>query len=442
MAEHDEGLPRERADRATRAFARFLAVESAAGVLLLLTTCAALAIANSPISGAVSELWEASFGFHLGPHAFTRSVRHWINDGLMTLFFFVVALELKREISHGELHSLRKAAFPFAGALGGMLAPGLVYFGLLHGTPEVRGWGIVMATDTAFVLGALALLGRRAPSSLRMFLLSLAIFDDVGAITVVGFAYGGPLSSAMLLIVLAFVLAIFVTSRLGIRSVVVYLLLGTGLWLGFDASGVHPSIAGVVLGLMTPARAWITGERLQRLLARVVAHPTARHHRDVVERYDLRLARVAATEAVSPVDRIEIRLHPWSGFVVMPLFALANAGVDFSREDLEHPVFAAVVAGLVVGKPAGVLTLSWLATRIGVARRPPDIRWSTIAGGALLTGIGFTMSIFIAGLAFDSPALEAAKTGILIASVRSGAMGVCSLAWLSSQRRRAPQPAS
>ncbi len=436
MGSQTEGLPPEKADRATRALRRFLKVESAAGVLLLVATAGALIVSNSPLSRHASAFWETSFGFQLGPHAFTRSLRHWINDGLMTFFFFVVALELKREMAQGELRSIRKAAFPLAGALGGMLVPALIYLALMRGSPELNGWGIVMATDTAFVLGGLAVLGRRVPTALRIFLLSLAIFDDVGAILVVGIAYGGRVSWLMLLLALAFVAAILVTSRVGIRSVVVYVLLGCGLWLGFDASGIHPSIAGVVLGLMTPAREWITGERLQSLLARVVAHPTSLHRRDLVERQDLRWARVAATEAVSPVERIEMRIHPWSGFVIMPVFALANAGVELSREDLGRPVFMAVFLGLAIGKPAGVLGMSWLAARVGVATRPPELAWPTIAAGSLLAGIGFTMSIFIAGLAFDSPTLETAKLAILSASAVSSALGLSALFWLSSRRAR------
>jgi NhaA family Na+:H+ antiporter len=436
MQSEGNRLPSEIADQLTRPFARFLKVESAAGVILLVATTAAIILSNSGLSGAASGFWETELGFHFGSADFSRSLRHWINDGLMTLFFFVVALELKRELVHGELRRFRMAAFSFAGALGGMLVPAALYLTLLYGKPGMNGWGTVMATDTAFVIGGLALLGSRVPAGLRLFLLTLAIFDDVGAILVVAIGYGGALSWIALVVAVVVVAAIAAAARVGIRSVPVYSFMGVGLWLALDASGIHPTLAGVVLGLITPAREWVTDQRLHAIFERVLSYPEGRHWSgDTADRADLRRAAVAAKEALSPVERLELRLHPWSGFVIMPIFALANAGVRLSRADVGDPIAGAVFVGLVVGKPIGVMAMSWLAARVGVATRPDGLKWSALAAGSLLTGIGFTMSLFIAGLAFDPARLGAAKIGILAASVVSGAAGLLTLRWLTSAKK-------
>lgn len=440
-AEHEE-LPHEPADRVTRLLARFLAIESVTGVLLLVATVLAVFLANSPLAGAMTRLWEMPVGSYVGPIDFSRPLRRWINDGLMTLFFFVVALELKRELVHGELRSLRMAAFSLAGAVGGMLVPALLYLSFMFGRPGAHGFGIVMTTDTAFLIGALALLGARVPASLRLYLLSLVIFDDVGAILVVAAGYGHRLSWPALVVVAVLLAVTFATARLGVRWVPLYSLLGVGVWLGLDASGIHPTVAGVILGFMTPARAWISDRRLHAILERVLAYPEAEHwQRRRADHVELKSAGVAAKEAIAPAERLESRLHPWSGFVIMPLFALANAGVQLSLSAAHKPLMAAIVVGLVVGKPAGVIFISWLAVRFGVATAPPGLKWSLLAAGALLTGIGFTMSLFIAGVAFDGAALQAAKLGILAASIVSGAAGLLALGWLTSpwaayQRRR------
>lgn len=429
-----EGLPHEFADRFTGPLRRFLKIESAAGVLLLVATVVALVVSNSPLAAPVSSFWDKPAGFHFGSFEFTRSLRHWVNDALMTLFFFVAALELKRELVSG---SLRKAAFPLAGALGGMIVPPAIYLSMLYGTPASHGWGTSISTDTAFVLGGLALLGTRIPVSLRLFLLSLAIFDDVGAIVIVAVIYGGPLSWPALAIAAGVIVMVLVLARGGFRSVLLYALVGGALWLAIDASGIHPSIAGVLLGLMTPAREWVSSFNLHHILERVVgSHPTETHQRDANERNQLRTAEIAAKEAISPVERIELRMHPWSAFFIMPVFALANAGVELSWERLAHPVSVAVATALVVGKPVGVIAMCWLAERARVGTRPKDLSWSVIAAASVLTGIGFTMSIFIAGLAFDSATLDAAKVGILSASVLSGSVGLGLLFLLTTMRPR------
>ncbi|HVW29244.1 MAG TPA: Na+/H+ antiporter NhaA [Polyangiaceae bacterium] len=428
-----EGLPYEFADRFTRPLRRFLKIESAAGVLLLFATVVALVVSNSPLAVSASAFWEQPAGFHFGSLEFTRSVRHWVNDALMTLFFFVVALELKRELVSG---SMRRAAFPMAGALGGMIVPPAIYVAMLHGAPGSHAWGTAISTDTAFVLGGLALLGTRVPVSLRLFILSLAVIDDVGAILIVAVVYGGRLSWPALAVAGGVVVLVLVIARAGFRSVPLYVLAGGVLWFSIDASGVHPSIAGVLLGLMTPAREWVSGVSLHRILERVVgSHPTTVHQRDATERDELQTAAIAAREAFSPVERIELRLHPWSAFLVMPVFALANAGVQLSWEKLVHPVSIAVATALVVGKPVGVIALCWLAERARVGTRPADLSWSVIAAASVLTGIGFTMSIFIAGLAFDSATLDAAKVGILSAALFSGSVGLVLLFFLTKRHR-------
>jgi NhaA family Na+:H+ antiporter len=289
-----------------------------------------------------------------------------------------------------------------------------------------------MATDTAFVIGCLALFGSRIPPSLRIFALSLAIFDDVGAILVVAVGYGQDMNWVALALAVIGLAAVAASARLGIRSIPAYFVLGALVWLCFDASGIHATIAGVILGLMTPTTVWVSDARLRANLRRVLSYPTGEHWSgDTSVRRDLRKAGVAVTEALSPVERLEIMLHPWVGFVVMPVFALANAGVPISSADIGQPVSVAIFAGLVIGKPVGVLTFTWFAVRVGLATLTSSLNWTALAAGALLTGIGFTMSLFIAGLAFPPEMLDAAKFGILMASVVSASAGIMALAWLT-----------
>ncbi|MCF3934139.1 Na+/H+ antiporter NhaA [Acuticoccus sp. M5D2P5] len=432
MTQPNDGLPREAADRFTLPLSRFLRIEAAAGVLLLLAATAALLLANSPWAGTFLRFWKTPVGLEFGPHDFSRSLSSWINDGLMTLFFFVVALELKRELVLGELRDLRLAALPLAGALGGMLVPISVYLIIMAGKLELHGWGTVMATDTAFVIGCVALFGRRVPASLRLFLLSLAIFDDVGAIVVVAIGYSENLN-AFALALAALVLAVVAgLARLGIRDLRIYFLLGGLLWICLDVSGIHATAAGVVLGFITPTAVWVSDTRLRGILGGLLAHPTGEHWSgDTENRRDLLRAGIAVTESLSPVERLEMLLHPWTGFMIMPLFALANAGVVISPANLQQAVSVAIFAGLALGKPLGVLSFSWLAVRLGLAVRVPGLTWPFLAAGAFLTGIGFTMSLFIAGVAFSPAVLGAAKIGILSASIVSAAVGIVWLTWLT-----------
>lgn len=438
MVDHDDAnMPHETADIFTKPFARFLKIETAAGGLLLLAVLLSLALANSPWAEAFLGFWETPIGLTFGSQDFTRTLRHWINDGLMTFFFFLISLELKREIVLGELRNPQLAALPLAGALGGMVVPVSLYLALMNGQPGMHGWGTVMATDTAFVIGCLALFGERIPPTLRLFLLSLAIFDDVGAILVVAFGYGEAIdwSALGLGIVGLGVLGVF--SCFGVRSVSFYFLLGGAIWLCFDGSGIHATIVGVILGLMTPTRVWVSNIRLRAVLGRVLEKPAGeRRSGDSEDRYDLRRAGSAVIESLSPVERLEILLHPWVGFAIMPIFALANAGITLHGADFGQSVSAAIMVSLVLGKPIGVFGFSWLAVRSGLAVLAPGLSWAFVAAGAFLTGIGFTMSLFIAGLAFEPTTLNAAKLGILSGSALAAVVGSLMLVLLAS---RAPQ---
>lgn len=435
MPQDGTALPHEMADRFTDPFARFLRIEASAGAALLLATLAALILSNSAWSPSFLAFWETRLGLHVGGWDYARSLRDWINDGLMTLFFFVVALELKRELVLGELRHPRVAALSFAGALGGMLVPLAIYLVLMAGHTGVHGWGTVMATDTAFVIGCLTLLGSRIPATLRLFLLSLAIFDDVGAILVVAFGYGHALNWLALVLGAFGLAAVAGSGWIGIKSIPVYFLFGGAIWLCVDASGLHPSVTGLVLGLMTPTSAWVDDARLRAILGRVLSHKKGEHWSgDTVERRDLQRAGMAVTHALSPVERLEMMLHPWVGFAIMPMFAFANAGIAVSRADLWQPVSAAIFAALVFGKPIGVFSFTWLSVRLGLATRTAGLIWPLLFAGSLLTGIGFTMSLFIAGQAYAPEMLNAAKIGILAGSVIAASAGLLMLSILAHKR--------
>lgn len=425
-------LPREFVDRLTKPFARFLGIEAAAGAVLLLFTVAALLLSNSPWAHPFLNVWETRIGIQIGSLEFARSLKDWINDGLMTLFFFLVALELKRELVLGELNNPRMAALSIAGALGGMLVPAALYLMLQSGHPGESGWGTVMATDTAFVIGCLALLGSRIPQSLRVFMLSLAIVDDIGAILVVAIGYSSHIAWGALALGTLGVAIVRAMALVGFRGFPLYLLAGGFVWLAVDASGIHATITGVILGLLTPARRWVSDERLHAILDRVIAYPASDEGSGKTkDRRTLQVAEIAARETLSPVERLEIVLHPWVGFVIMPLFAFANAGLPISLGDLANSVTVAVFVGFTLGKPIGVLAFSWLAVRSGIAIRPPDLDWRLLAGGSMLAGIGFTMALFIANLAFSPSLIDSAKLGIFLASVVSAAAGLALLMWLS-----------
>ncbi|MEE9132716.1 MAG: Na+/H+ antiporter NhaA, partial [Gemmatimonadota bacterium] len=343
------GLPEEPIHRVTAPLERFMHVEASSGIVLLAVTIAALVLANSPFSEGFLNLWKTEVGFSLGSFEMYHSLKHWINDGLMAIFFFVIGLEVKREIVLGELRDPRRAALPVFAALGGMIVPAGIYLALQWGEPAARGWGIPMATDIAFVVGCMAILGSRVPIGLRVMLISLAIADDIGAILVIAIGYTESLNLTALLLAFVGIGVVFALSRMGVRSFLVYTLVGTLVWLGFHESGVHATIAGVILGLMTPAREYVGvglfGEILDR--TRDIFHGGS--WEDVSHRA-IKVARFQklARETVSPVEYLEGVLHPWVGFFIMPLFAFANAGVPIELSDFADPIAQAVAAGLVV----------------------------------------------------------------------------------------------
>lgn len=432
-------LPKVFIDRLRRPLDRFLHIESAGGVILLLFTVAALVLSNSPLAPIFEQFWETEVGFQFGSLEFVRSIREWINDALMTLFFFLVALELKRELVLGELRNPRMAALSIAAALGGMVVPVFIYLALQSGQPGQHGWGSVMATDTAFVIGCLALLGSRIPASLRVFMLSLAIVDDIGAILVVAIGYSSDIAWGALVLAVFGIVIVRVLTMLGFRGFPLYFLVGGAIWLAVDASGVHATITGVILGLMMPARRWVSDERLLSILGQVIAHPTSSESSaDTKDRQTLQMAEIAARETLSPVERMEMVLHPWVGFVIMPLFAFANAGLPLTLGNLETSLTLAVFLGFVLGKPLGILFFSWLAVRSHMAIRPPELSWRLLAGGSMLAGIGFTMALFIADMAFGEHLIDSAKLGIFLASVFSAVAGLVLLTWLPVREKSKP----
>lgn len=436
MADTLARLPNESAQWLTKPFRRFLRIESAGGAVLLLSAILALFLANSAWSMTFLSFWDTPVAIRLGSLDISRTLRYWINDGLMTLFFFLVALELKRELVLGELRNLRTATLSLAAAIGGMIVPVSLFLSIAGDASGSNGWGAVMATDTAFVVGCLALLGTRVPHSLRLFLLSLAIFDDIGAILVVAIGYGSALDWVALSLAGLGIATVVWFAHLGVRSITFYFTVGILIWIAMDSSGLHPTLAGVVLGLLTPARSWVNDTRLRAILNRVVAYTPGEHWSgDTVERHDLRRAGVAVREALSPLERLEISLHPWVAFFIMPLFAFANAGVQIASPDLGGTIAIAISVGFIIGKPIGVIVFSYLGVACRLAAKPADLSWGVLASGGLLTGIGFTMALFIAQMAFPPNVLNSAKLSILGGSAVAATSGVLALAWSTSSAR-------
>jgi Na+:H+ antiporter, NhaA family len=415
--------------RFIRPLVDFLHTEAAGGVALVAATIVALVWANSPWDASYWNLWTTDLMLALGDWQLELDLRDWINDGLMALFFFVVGLEIKRELVDGELREPRKAALPVCGALGGMLAPAVIYTAFNAGGQGSDGWGIPMATDIAIAIGALSLMGNRVSPPLKLFLLALAIVDDIGAILVIAVFYTEEINGYALLAAVGLVLAVAAMRRLGVRWIPAFAMMGVALWFTLHESGIHATLAGVVLGLMTPTQPIRRPELIDAAeLADVSSYRAARQ------------TATAAREAVSVVEWLEHLLHPWTSFVVVPLFALANAGVALSADTvgdaLTSPVAGGIVVGLVVGKLVGITGFTWLATRLRIAALPDGATWPGIVGVSALAGIGFTVSIFVAGLAFGGDPLEdQAKVAILAASLLAAALGSALI--VTAARRRA-----
>ena len=423
-SEDFSAFPDEPIDKMVDPFKRFLHVESASGFVLLGAAVAALLLANTPAAGGFQAIWDTHAAISVGNITLDLSLKHWINDGLMAIFFFVVGLEVKRELVVGELSDIRSAVLPIAAAIGGMLVPAGIYLMLINEGPSTDGWGIPMATDIAFVVGLLALLRDRVPNSLRVMLLSLAIADDIGAIVVIAVGYTETVHLTALALAVGGLCLTLVFFRLGIRNMAVYGLCMLFVWAALHESGIHPTLAGVAFGLLAPTRSWVGQGRLGTMARRTLCYLQGDQWSDPKARYKaLRDMEEATRESISPQQRFENQLHPWTSFVIMPLFALANAGVALRPEGFTDPVALAVVCGLFLGKPIGIVAFSWLAVKTGIARLPRGITWGPLTGAGFLAGIGFTMSLFVAGLALENPELEAAKTGILAASLLSAVFG-------------------
>lgn len=431
-------------DKIINPFKRFAHVDGASGIILLIVTAIALIWANSPWAESYAHFWHTEITLRIGSFSLSHSLVHWIDDGLMAIFFFYVGLEIKREVLVGELASLRKAALPLTAALGGMVVPALIYV-LFNGVdgPSSRGWGIPMATDIAFALGILALLGKRVPASLVVFLAALAIADDIGAVLVIAIFYTSELSFLYLAIGIgAFLLAV-IANVLGARNPITYGIIGVVAWLAFLKSGVHATIAGVMLAMAVPAKQRINlrrfidyGEYLLNKLkgAKNIENSAFSTHEQSTL---IQTLEDSCEHVMTPLQRYEHGLENWVAYFIMPIFALANAGVVIGGNlaaDFQSPVGLGIIAGLVLGKQIGITLFSWASVRMGIATLPRGVTWRHIYGVSWLAGIGFTMSLFVANLAFGESEFGAmSKVGILCASVIAGTVGYIIL-------RRTPPP--
>jgi NhaA family Na+:H+ antiporter len=410
---------------------RFIHLEYTSGIVLLFSVLIAIVWANiSPAS--YHHLWETELSIGIGKSILSQSLHTWINDGLMAIFFFVIGLELKREFMDGELSSFSKASLPMGAALGGMLIPAIIYVTINYGTGSTHGWGIPMATDIAFALALLAMAGKHIPSSVKVFLSALAVADDLGAVLVIAFFYTVNLDFVALGVAAMFLIVLVIGNRLGIRNTAFYVLVGICVWLGFLFSGVHATIAGVLVAFTIPAKTKIDEVLYAKKLKKLTTDfeqeipsnsslTTPAQHKTIQNVKDISLA------AETPLQKIEHGLHPWVAFVIMPLFALSNSGILIGASffsSIVNPVSIGVALGLVVGKLIGILLFTWLMVRMGIGSLPVGSSWRHILGVSFLGGIGFTMSLFISGLAFKNPEfIEQAKYGILVASIVAGVLG-------------------
>jgi len=428
-------------------FQEFFKAESFSGILLITFMLVALIWANSPWSASYESLWQTQVNVSFGTFKIDKPLLLWINDGLMAVFFFVVGLEIKRELLVGELSSLRQALFPIAAAIGGMLFPAVIFLLLNAGQAGENGWGIPMATDIAFALGILALLGKRAPLTLKIFLTAVAIVDDIGAVLVIALFYTEKIVWGSLGIAAVVFVALIFLNRLGVRKPLPYALLGIVLWVAFLKSGVHATVAGVLLAMTIPASTVIDRkgflDRVRQYLEEFEEEGIRNGKRFTTKKQRALLQGIEdCTHGVeAPLQRLEHSLHPWVAYFIMPIFALANAGVDLRTDILaaiSNPISLGIILGLVIGKQVGITLMAWLITRVGLSRKITGVTWKQIYGASMLAGIGFTMSLFISNLAFSDPVmLTSAKVGILTASFISAGLG-----WFILSRNGQPAQAA
>jgi Na+:H+ antiporter, NhaA family len=412
---------------------RFISKSSTGGILLFSAAVVAVVLTNSPLAAAYEHFWELEFKIGFGDHALSKPLHHWINDGLMAIFFFVVGLELKREIMGGALSTLKGAMMPVAAAFGGMVVPALIYWLINPSGPASSGWGIPMATDIAFALGILHLLGDRVPLTMKIFLTALAIADDLGAVLVIAIFYTSQIDLASLAQAGIYLSILIAANRLGVRSTFFYALVGAGgVWLAFLMSGVHATIAAVLIAFTIPAKVKIDEasytRRLEGLLKRYKDEEPNNNPLVTTEQlHIIEEIRTCSKLALTPLQRLEHALHPIVTFIIMPVFALANAGVSLEGnflESLVSPVSMGVILGLIVGKFIGVFAASYLMLRSGLGKLPEDLNLKHLAAMSVVAGIGFTMSLFVTELAFsDSETIGQARFGILTASILAAIAG-------------------
>lgn len=419
------GSDRRLARRVARPVRNFMAIEAASGVVLVIATIVALVWANSPWSDVYHEILDLHLFIEFGDtHIIDESVEHLINDGLMAIFFFVVGMEIKRELVAGELRDPRAAALPTIAAVGGMVVPALLFFSLNTSSPESGGWGIPMATDIAFALGVMSLLGKRVPTQLKLFLLALAIVDDVGAIAVIAIFYTAEINMPWLTTAVVLLVLVYIMQRVKIWYVPIYTAVGIVIWYATLESGIHATIAGVALGLLTPATPLQREVKPDEIVGTVVDP-------EDLDAAGVRRASLFVRESVSVAERLETLIHPFSSFIILPLFALANAGIELSpdgiRDASTSSVTLGIVLGLVVGKTVGVTLFAWFAVRFGISPLPRGVTWPQMIAVSMLAGIGFTVALFITGLAFEGEELEVfdsqARMGILLASLIASILG-------------------
>lgn len=415
---------------------KFIQLEYTGGIFLFVSVLAAIIWANSSFHDSYHQLWDIRFSIGLDKYVLDKPLHIWINDGLMAIFFFVIGLELKREFMEGELSTLKKASLPMMAAFGGMVVPALIYFFINKGTPASHGWGIPMATDIAFALALLSMAGKHIPGSVKVFLSALAVADDLGAVLVIAFFYTSELNFVPLGIAALFLLVLLAGNKLGIRNVAFYLIIGIVVWIGFLLSGVHATIAGVLVAFTIPAVTRIGERNFSENLRRLSYDFEKEEQNDSLlttlrQHHTLEEVKTLTLAAETPLQKIEHALHPWVAFLIMPLFALANAGIIIGADfftALINPVSMGVMLGLIIGKFTGILFFTWLMVKTGISRLPDQANWKHIIGVALLAGVGFTMSLFISNLAFELPEyMEQAKYGILMASVIAGVSGIVML---------------
>jgi len=407
----------------------FAGLSASAGLLMLTAAVIALLWANSPWGDSYTALWQTELAIRFGDFAFALSLHEWVNDALIVLFFFVVSLEIKREFTDGELSQPRRAALPLAAAAGGILAPAVIYLLFNVGGPNMMGWGVPMATDTAFALGILAIFGSRAPLALRVFVATLTVADDIGAILVLALVYTDHIAVAGLLLAAVLLAAAYGLNKVRVYRALPYALIGIVLWAAVLYSGIHPTLAGVLLAFAIPTRspprpAELHGQSMA--LFHSLESPPIEGHEQSRYQAAVRSLERMVERLLSPAERLGRDIQPWSSFLVLPLFALANAGIvlEASALNLLHPVSLGIVLGLVIGKPVGIIVGAWLAVHGGGAHAPTEFTWRQIAGAGALCGIGFTMSIFIANSAFTEAAtLSLAKVSVMLAGILAAALG-------------------